>query len=115
MAWELLCRFAMSGGLLESKEKIQIRLGQNKEILSADETVFQPQHQEEARMMIFEADYLRENLEEFSTTLLMGKPQFVVVTEVGRQTTFRYDRKDGDAILLTRAHLGIDQLLRDSA
>lgn len=105
----------MSGGLLETKDRIHIRLGPNKEISSACDLVFEPQHQEEARTMIFEADYLREHLDELSSLLLMGKAQFVVVTEVGRQTTFRYDRKEGEAILLTRAHHGIEELLRDSA
>ncbi len=105
----------MSGGLLETKDSIHIRLGPNKEIVSACDAVFEPRHQEEARTMIYEADYLRQHLEELSTLLLLGEPQFVVVTEVGRQTTFRYDRKEGEAILLTRAHHGIEHLLRDSA
>jgi len=104
----------MSGSLLETKDRIHIRLGENKEIKSACDEVFQPQYQEEARMMIYEADYLKDYLEEFSSLLLMGKPEFVVVTEVGRQTTFRYNGKDGDGILLTRAHHGVEELLRDS-
>lgn len=103
----------MSGSLLDRSKKIHIQLGANKEIKSASDSVFDPQYQEEGRMMIYEADYLREYLEEFSALALMGKPQFAIVTEVGRQTTFRYDRKDGDAILLTRAHHAIEDLLSD--
>jgi hypothetical protein len=105
----------MNEGLLATKDRIHIRMGKNKEILSACDEVFDPQHQDEARMIISEADYLREYLEEFSNLLLMGKPRFVVVTETGRQTTFRYNHKEGDAILLTRAQHGVEQLLRDSA
>lgn len=104
----------MGAGLLETKEKVRIRLAENKEITTADDAVFEAQHQEEARMMIFEGDFLKDHLEGISTHMLLGKPQFVVVTEVGRQTTFRYDRPPGRTILLTRAHQGIEELLKES-
>lgn len=104
----------MSAGLLETKDKILIRLAPNKEIASADDLVFEARHQEEARMMIYEGDYLKDNLEDFTKHLLMGQPQYVVVTEVGRQTTFRYNQEKGTTILLTRAHHGLDHLLKES-
>lgn len=103
----------MSEGLLSKKESIRIRLGPNKEILTASDPVFEPQHQEEARLMIYESEYLHEYLDEFSSLLMVGKPQFVTVTEPGRQTAFRYNAEGEQAILLTRAHRGIDQVLSD--
>ena len=103
----------MSQGLLAARESVHIRLGPNKEILSADAPVFEPQNQEESRMVIYEAEYLRDYLDEFSTMLLMGRPQFVTITEPGRQTAFRFDQKNEQSILLTRAHLSITQVLAD--
>ncbi len=105
----------MQGSLLDASEKIHIQLNSNKEIQKASDPVFEQRHQEEARMMIFESDFLRGYLDEFSTLALMGKPLFAVVTEVGRQTTFRYDHQKGDAILLTRTPRGIEELLSDPA
>lgn len=103
----------MSQGLLAARDSVHIRLGPNKEIKSADGPVFEPQHQEEARMIIYETDYLKDYLDEFSSLLLMGRSQFVTITEPGRQTAFRYDQKNEQLILLTRAHLSIQQVLED--
>lgn len=103
----------MTVGLLANKESVHIRLGENKEILSADDLVFEAQHQEESRTMIHEFEYLSDYLEDFTYSLLMGKPQFVTVTELGRQTTFRYEADGGKAIVLTRAHRGVEQALKE--
>lgn len=102
----------MTVGLLATKESVHIRLGGNKEIISADEVVFDPQHQEESRTMIHEFEYLSDYLEDFAFSLAMGKPKFVTVTELGRQTTFRYEEDGGQAIVLTRAHRGVEQALQ---
>jgi hypothetical protein len=101
----------MTVGLLASKESVHIRLGVNREIVSADDLVFEEQHQEESRTMIHESEYLSDYLEEFTSALSMGRPEFVTVTELGRQTTFRYEADGGQAIVLTRAHRGVDQAL----
>jgi hypothetical protein len=104
----------MTVGLLASKESVHIRLGANKEIVSADDVVFEDQHQEESRTMIHEFEYLSDYLEDFTLSLSMGKPQFVTVTELGRQTTFRYEADGGKAIILTRAHRGVEQALKEA-
>ncbi len=103
----------MTVGLLASKESVHIRLGVNREIVSADDVVFEEQHQDESRTMIHEFEYLSDYLEDFTNSLTMGKPQFVTVTELGRQTTFRYEADGSQAIVLTRAHRGIEQALED--
>lgn len=105
----------MTVGLLASKESVHIRLGVNKEIISADDLVFESQHQEESRTMIHEFEYLSDYLDDFTISLLMGKPQFVTVTELGRQTTFRYEADGGQAIVLTRAHRGVEQASQKTA
>lgn len=102
----------MTVGLLSSKESVHIRLGGNKEIVSADDIVFEAQHQEESRMMIHEFEYLSDYLDDFAYSLSMGQPEFVTVMELGRQTTFRYEADGGKAIVLTRAHRGVEQTLR---
>lgn len=103
----------MSAGLLASEDNIRIRIGANKEITQAPDVVYAPQHQQEARSLIYEGDYLHDYLQEFSPMLMLGQPKFVSVTEPARQTVFRYDTPDHQRILLTRAHRGIDEALRD--
>lgn len=104
---------AMSQGLLSVKETIHIRLGPNKEIASACAPVFEQEHQEEARMVIYEADYLKDYLDEFSSLLMTGSPEFVSITEAGRQSSYRYAKNGETVILLTRAHQGVSQILND--
>lgn len=104
----------MTVGLLATKESVHIRLGVNKEIVSADDLVFEEQHQEESRTMIHEFEYLSDYLEDFTVSLLMGKPQFVTVTELGRQTTFKYEADGGQAIVLTRAHRGVEPAVKEA-
>lgn len=105
----------MTVGLLETKESVHIRLGANREIVSADDLVFESQHQEESRTMIHEFEYLSDYLDDFTYSLSMGKPQFVSVTELGRQTTFRYEADGGQAIVLTRAHRGVETALQKTS
>ncbi len=105
----------MTVGLLETKESVHIRLGANREIVSADDLVFESQHQEESRTMIHEFEYLSDYLDDFSISLSMGNPQFVSVTELGRQTTFRYEADGGQAIVLTRAHRGVETALQKTS
>lgn len=103
----------MSEGLLAHEENIRIRLGPNKEIVSASNLVFDPQHQEEARTMIYEADYLLDYLEEFSTALGLGDATFVSVAEPERQTFYSYQGEKGSSIVLTKAHRGMTQILKE--
>ena len=55
----------MNDGLLGTAENIRIRLGSNREIVSAPDSVFEDQHQEEARTVIYEAQFLLDYLDEF--------------------------------------------------
>lgn len=98
----------MTAGLLAFKERIQIRLAENRIIESADDLVFDEEHQDESRTIISELEYLNDFLIDFTKSLSMGDPQFVTVTELGRQTTFRYEPDGSRAIVLTRAHQGIN-------
>jgi hypothetical protein len=97
-------------GLLTATERVNIRLGSSNEILSADPVVFEPQHEEESRLLVYEADFLTDYLHAFSNLLRAGKPKFVTVTEPGRETSFRYHDNDERSILLTRAHRGVEAL-----
>ena len=103
----------MNQSLLDVEESVCIRLGPNKEIVSAPDAVFRPEHQEESRVMIFEAGYLQDYLEEFSELLNMGEAKFAAVSEPGRQTSFRYDENGPRTLALTKAHRSMDRILRD--
>ncbi len=103
----------MSAGLLAAEESIRVRIGADKEILQAPEIVYTPENQQEARMLIYEGDYLHEYLEEFSPMLMLGKPKFISITEPSRQTVYRYDTPDQQRILLTRAHRDLADALRE--
>ncbi len=104
----------MSDGLLGTAENIRIRLGSNREIVSAPDSVFEDQHQEEARTVIYEAQFLLDYLDEFSTVLGLGDASFVAVSEPQRQTTFSYGSGDeGSSIVLTKAHRDIKQILKE--
>lgn len=104
----------MSDGLLGTAENIRIRLGSNREIVSAPDSVFKDEHQEEARTVIYEAQFLLDYLEEFSTVLGLGDASFVAVSEPQRQTTFSYGSGDeGSSIVLTKAHRDIKQILKE--
>jgi len=81
------------------------------DIDSADDEVFLPEHQEEARLLIFESDFLHDAVGEIGGILRAGNPQFVTVTETGRQTAFRYEENGGRMIVLTRAHHNITKVL----
>ncbi len=63
--------------------------------------------------MIYESEYLFDYVEEFSELLRAGRPSFAMVTEPERQTAFRYQADGSRAILLTRAHHGIEKVLQD--
>ena len=97
-------------GLLTATERVNIRLGSSNEILSADPVVFEPQHEEESRLLVYESDFLTDYLQAFSNLLRAGKPRFVTVTEPGRETSFQYHDNDERSILLTRAHRGVEAL-----
>lgn len=101
----------MSQGLLSHKDTVRIRLAPSMDIASADDEVFLPEHQEEARLLIFESDFLRDAMQDVAGTLRAGRSQFVSVTETGRQTAFRYEEDGGRMIVLTRAHHGITKVL----
>ena len=92
-------------------ESVSIRLGPNKEILSASDAVFRPEHHEESRVMIYEAGFLQDYLEEFSELLNMGPARFAVVSEPGRQTAFRYDEHGPRALCLTKAHRSVERII----
>lgn len=105
----------MSSGLLSAKTTVRIQLGSDREIVSACEEVFQPEHQEEARTMIFESEMLSSYLDELGGLLQQGPAKFVTVTEPERQTSFRFDPSGGRAIVLTRSHHGIGKLYGEPA
>ncbi|MCX7868624.1 MAG: hypothetical protein N2322_01615 [Terrimicrobiaceae bacterium] len=91
-------------GLLDTTESVWVRLDASKEIAAASDVVFREENQEEARTLIYEGHFFLDYLEEFSKALGLGEPQFAVVTERERQTSFRYGREGAEAVLLTRAH-----------
>lgn len=100
----------MSAGLLSAKTTVRIHLDKDREIVSACDEIFRTEHQEEARMMIYESEMLSSYLEDLGSLLRSGPAKFVTVTESERQTAFRYDGNGERAIVLTRAHHGIGKL-----
>ncbi len=92
-----------------------MRIGSNKEILSAPDVVFQPEHRVEARTLIYESEILLDYLDPVSEILTGGKLRFATVTEPGRQTSFRYEDGGDRNIRLTREHEGIGQILKKSS
>lgn len=105
----------MSTGLLSAKTTVRIQLDSDREIVSACDEVFRPEHQEEARTMIFESEMLSSYLQELGDLLQQGPASFVTVTESERQTSFRFDRTGGRAIVLTRSHHGIGKLFGEAS
>ena len=110
LARELLHGDLMSTGLLSAKTTVRIQLDAEREIVSACDEVFRPEHQEEARTMIFESEMLSDYMQELGGLLREGPARFVTVTESERQTSFRFDKTGSRAIVLTRAHHGIGKL-----
>jgi hypothetical protein len=103
----------MNDGLLSRAEDIRIRIGPNREIVSASDPVFETVHQDEARTIIYEAGYLSDYLDEFSRVLGLGEAKFVAVAEQERQTFYTYEGDMGSSILLTKDHRGMKQLLKE--
>ena len=101
----------MGGNLLDEVSEVLIHLDSQKEIEKAPDCVFHKDNQEEARIMIFESDYVLDYSNEFSDLLALGKPLFASVTEPGRQTSFRYNPDCSQDIVLTKTHRGIEQIL----
>lgn len=102
----------MHGGLLKSSEEVWLRLGPQKTVTRASEEATRPEHGEELRTLLFESDFILDHMEEFAAGLALGEPKFASVSEQRRQTSFRYSPKGGvDAILLTRAHQSMDNVL----
>lgn len=102
----------MGGNLLDEISEVLIHLDPQREIAKAPDCVFQKDNQEEARIMIFESDYVLDYSNEFSDLLALGKPLFASVTEPGRQTSFRYNSDNSQDIVLTKTHRGIEQILK---
>ncbi|GAB4164991.1 MAG: hypothetical protein Fur0032_01400 [Terrimicrobiaceae bacterium] len=113
MARNLLCLVLMPAGLLESTGAARIRIDSQNDILSASATVFEPENQEESRIVIYEADYVAEYLSEFSSLLNLGATKFVQMTEPGRQATVRYNEDGTRDIVLTKAHRSVDRVLEE--
>ena len=103
----------MKSGFLENLERIDIRLGPDREILSASDAVFKDVHQEEARNVIYEAGFLSDFFDEFSKTLSVGRARMVSVAEPGRQTSFGYLKEGGVKIILTRAHRNFSEVVKE--
>lgn len=102
----------MHGGLLKSSEEIWIRLGPQKTVTKASDEVTRTENDEELRTILFESEFILDHMEEFAAGLALGEPKFASVSEQRRQTSFRYSPKGGvDAVLLTRAHQSIDNVL----
>ena len=101
----------MSRGLLSEATTINIRIAENREIVSASDEVFRPEHQGEARTLIYESEVLSDYLDTIGDLLKASTLSFDTVTEPERQTAFRYEKSGERSIMLTRSHNGIQHLV----